>query len=406
MPADDSPPSTSEPELSDQDRDALLRWRLVLGAGVEGARAGMGLQRLGARAREAIGVDEGRLGALDRAIGFPYDDERGADLSASAPYVPQWLSALREFFSGESVAMMQRDAVDRGLKQLLFEPETLPLLEKNVELVATLMAARSLVPERAKAIARQIVAEVVAEIRKKLESQLRTAIFGALRRDRHSPLRVLRNLDWRRTVRANLKGWDAERKRLIPDRFYFWSNQRRHHERDVVVLVDQSGSMATSVVYASIMAAIFASIDVLRTRLVAFDTEIADLTPLLDDPVEVLFAAQLGGGTDIERAVAYAQTELIDRPAKTLMLLVTDLYEGGDAKKLVSRIEHLVDSGVQVLCLLALGEGGAPAHNEPLAAELVALGVPCFACTPDRLAGVIEEVLSTSKRPTKKGAKR
>jgi hypothetical protein len=401
---DDSPDplSTAEPALSDADRDALLRWRLVLGPGAEGARAGLGLGRLGARARAAIGVDEGRLGALDRAIGFAYDDERGADLSGSAPYVPQWLSALREFFSGESVAMMQRDAVDRGLKELLFEPETLPLLEKNVELVATLMAARSLVPERAKAIARQIVAEVVAEIRKKLESRLRTAIFGALRRDRHSPLRLMRNLDWRRTVRSNLHGWDAERRRLVPERFYFWSNQRRHHERDVVVLVDQSGSMATSVVYASIMAAIFASLDVLRTRLVAFDTEIADLTPLLDDPVEVLFAAQLGGGTDIERAVAYAQTELIDRPAKTLLLLVTDLYEGGDAQKLVARLGHLVESGVQVLCLLALGEGGAPAHNEALAAELAGLGIPCFACTPDRLAGVIEEVLSSSKRPAKR----
>jgi VWA domain-containing protein len=400
MPPEDAP----EVPLSDEDRAALLRWRLVLGPDAEAARAGLGLGSLGARARAALGVGEGRLVALDRAVGFPYDDERGADLRASAPYVPEWLAALREFFGGESVAMVQRDAVDRGLKELMFEPETLPLLEKNVELVATLMAARSLVPERAKAIARQIVAEVVAEIRKKLESELRTAVFGALRRDRYSPLRIMRNLDWKRTVRSNLRGWDAERKRLVPERFYFWSNQRRHHERDVVVLVDQSGSMATSVVYASIMAAIFASIDVLRTRLVAFDTEVADLTPLLDDPVEVLFAAQLGGGTDIERAVAYAQTELVDRPAKTLMLLVTDLYEGGDAGRLVARLSHLVDSGVQVLCLLALGEGGAPAHNEALAAELVKLGIACFACTPDRLAGVIEDVLGPAKRPARRGA--
>jgi VWA domain containing CoxE-like protein len=403
----DSPdaPSSVRAALSDDDRDALLRWRLVLGPGAEEARAGLGFGALGARARAALGVDEGRLGALDRALGFPYDEERGADLSASAPYVPQWLSALREFFSSESIAMVQRDAIDRGLKQLLFEPETLPLLEKNVELVATLMAARSLVPERAKAIARQIVGEVVAEIRKRLESELRTAVFGALRRARHSPLKLARNLDWRRTVRANLRGWDAEHRRLVPERFYFWANQRRHHERDVVVLVDQSGSMATSVVYASIMAAIFASLDSLRTRLVAFDTEIADLTPLLDDPVEVLFSAQLGGGTDIERAVAYAQTQLIDRPSKTLLLLVTDLYEGGDARKLVTRLGQLVESGVQVLCMLALGEGGAPAHHEALAAELVALGVPCFACTPDRLAEVIEDALGGAGRAPRKGGR-
>jgi len=222
---------------------------------------------------------------------------------------------------------------------------------------------------------------------------VRTAVLGALRKDRHSPLKVLRNLDWRRTIRANLKTWDRERRVLIPERFHFWANQRRHHEWDVALVVDQSGSMASSVVYSSVMAAIFASLDVLRTRLLFFDTEVLDVTPLLVDPVDVLFASQLGGGTDINRAVAYAQERFIERPERTLFVLVTDLYEGGDRQQLVARMRQLVDSRVKTLCLLALTDSGRPSYDHELARELSALGVPCFGCTPKLLVQVIERIL-------------
>ena len=170
------------------------------------------------------------------------------------------------------------------------------------------MSARGLIPDKAKDIARQIVREVVEELRKKLESEVRSAVLGALRRDRTSPVKVLRNLDWRRTIRANLKGWDRERQRLRARTPVFLGQPARHHEWDVALAVDQSGSMAESVVYSSVMAAIFASLDVIKTKLLFFDTEIVDVTPLLSDPVEVIFSTQLGGGTDINRAVAYARS--------------------------------------------------------------------------------------------------
>jgi uncharacterized protein with von Willebrand factor type A (vWA) domain len=218
-------------------------------------------------------------------------------------------------------------------------------------------------------------------------------VFGALRRDRTSPLPIARNIDWKRTIRQNLKGWDAENKRLIPERFYFWPNQRRHHEWDVTLVVDQSGSMAESVVYSSVMAAIFASLDVLRTSLVLFDTEVVDMTPLLADPVEVLFTAQLGGGTDINRAVAYAQANHVQRPEKTLFILITDLYEGGNAEELVARLRQLVDSRAKVLCLLALSDGGKPSYDHAMAEQLTALGIPCFGCTPRKLVDVVERVM-------------
>lgn len=384
--------SVDPKELSEKDREALLRWRLALGPGAEKTGSCPSLHSLGGAAGTA-GVGEGDLEELDDALSFVYG-EKSAGASGSRPYIPKWLGALRGFFRDDVIALVQKDAIEKkGLTQLLFEPETLPFLDKNVELVTTLVSARGLIPDQAKSIARQIVREVVDELRKKLESQVRTAVFGALRRDRTSPLPIARNIDWKRTIRQNLKGWDAEKKRLIPERFYFWPNQRRHHEWDVTLVVDQSGSMAESVVYSSVMAAIFASLDVLRTSLVLFDTEVVDMTPMLADPVEVLFTAQLGGGTDINRAVAYAQANYVQRPEKTLFILITDLYEGGDAQELVARMRQLVDSKAKVMCLLALSDGGKPTYDHGMAEQLTAMGIPCFGCTPKKLVDVVERVM-------------
>jgi Mg-chelatase subunit ChlD len=382
--------STDPAELSDEDRRSLLRWRLALGPAIEKIDPGMALPMFSTASE---GMAGGEVAAMDEALDFLYDPEPRAGSGPSKAYVPKWLARIREFFADDVVAMVQKDAIERkGLTQLLFEPETLPYLEPNVELVTTLMSCRGLVPDEAKEIARELVRKVVEELRRQLESEVRTAILGAVRRAEHSPLKVLRNMDWKRTIRSNLKGWDAENQRLLPERLYFWANHRRQHEWDVVMLVDQSGSMASSVVYSSVMAAIFASLNVLRTRLVVFDTEVVDLTPILTDPVEVLFTAQLGGGTDIHRAVAYGQT-LIERPERTLFLVVTDLFEGGDARALVGRFRELVDSRVKAMCLLALSDGGTPSYDSGMAEQLGALGVPCFGCTPALLVRVLERVM-------------
>ena len=216
-----------------------------------------------------------------------------------------------------------------------------------------------------------------------------------MRRSGESPLRVARNLDWTRTIRKNLRGWDAARKRMIPERFYFWSNQRKRHEWEVVILVDQSGSMAVSVVYSSIMAAIFASLDVLRTRLAFFNQEVVvDVTPLLSDPVEVLFSSQLGGAEDLNRAVAYAEEHFIERPEKTILILVSDLFDTcGDREQLVLRMRRLVDSKVKPLVLLKLSDDGKPSYDHELARELTAVGVHCFGCTPRLLVRCMERIM-------------
>ena len=379
--------------LAAPDAEALLRWRLALGPEAERTAPELGLRGLG-QVASLPGVGSDRLADFDEAMGFVYDGESRGGRGGSRPYLPKWLGLLREFFHGDVIAMVQKDAIEkRGLTELLFEPETLPYLEKNVDLVATLLAARGLVPDRAKDLARQIVREVVDALKQQLESEVRTTLLGAARRNLDSPLKLARNVDWKRTIHRNLRGWDRERQRLVPDRIYFWANQRRRHDWDVVIAVDQSGSMGPSVVYSSVMAAIFASIDVLRTRLLFFDTEIVDVTPLLVDPVDVLFASQLGGGTDINRAVAYAQDHFVERPDKTIFLLITDLYEGGNADELVARIRTLVDARAKVLVLLALTDGGTPSYDHALAARLTGLGAHCFGCTPRLLIRVVERIM-------------
>ncbi|MBK9036572.1 MAG: VWA domain-containing protein [Myxococcales bacterium] len=384
------PPPTP---LAPADADALLRWRLALGPEAEQVAPELRLAGLAGHGG-LPGVGSDRLVDFDGALGFVYDGGQRGGRGGSRPYLPKWLGLLREFFDREVIALVQKDAIEqRGLTELLFEPETLPYLEKNVDLVATLLAARGLVPDQAKDLARQIVREVVDDLKRQLEAEVRTTLLGAARRNQDSPLPLARNLDWKRTITKNLRGWDRERQRLVPERVYFWANQRRHHDWDMVIAVDQSGSMAASVVYSSVMGAIFASLDVLRTRLLFFDTEIVDVTPLLVDPVDVLFASQLGGGTDINRAVAYAQDHFIERPDKTIFLLITDLYEGGDVEALVARVRALVEAKAKVLVLLALTDGGTPSYDHALAARLTALGAHCFGCTPRLLVRVVERIM-------------
>jgi VWA domain containing CoxE-like protein len=371
-------------------RRALLRWRLVLG---QPAEAGGGLGAAAWGDTEAALGEDADLAALDRALDFLYGGERTGALGASMPYLPTWLGDIRRYFPREVVAFMEKDAIERrGLKQLLLEPETLQALEKDVGLVATLLAFKNMMPDQTRQTARQVVAEIVDELRRRLEVELRQAVRGALRRDQHSPLRVARNLDVRRTVREGLRHYQPSLGKIIPERVHFFANQARYHERRIIILVDQSGSMGESVVYAAIVAAVFASLPALDTRLVFFDTNVADVSDQLSDPVDVLFGVQLGGGTDIARAVSYGSS-LVAQPDKTLFLLITDLYEGGDAAALLRQLAALRESRVQVLCVLALNDAGKGSFDRDLARKVAALDIPAFVATPNRLVEAVERAL-------------
>jgi Mg-chelatase subunit ChlD len=362
--------------------ERLRRWRLVLGADAASA-LGVAL----------AGADRGMDGALQALYGGEGEgQERSAGLGGSAPRVARWLGDIREYFPTATVQVMQRDALERlGLRQMLLEPELLSTVVPDVQLVAMLLALGRVLPERTKETARQVVRQVVEEVERRLRQPLVQAVTGSLNRATRRSRPRLKEIDWDRTIRANLKHYQPERRTIIPERL-IGHGRKRSSLRDVVLCVDQSGSMATSVVYAGIFGAVLASIRALSTRMVVFDTAVVDLTDDLHDPVDLLFGTQLGGGTDINQALAYCQG-VITRPEQTILVLLSDLYEGGNAEEMRKRAAALVASGVRVICLLALSDDGAPAFNQREAEHMASLGIPAFACTPDHFPALMAAAL-------------
>ena len=346
--------------------ERLRRWRLVLGG--EAEEMGVALR----------GPDAAR----DQALAALYDEDRSSGLGGSAPAVARWLGDIRTYFPTSVVQVMQRDAIERlNMKQLLLEPELLSSVEPDIELVGTLISLGRAMPSKTRETARVVVRKVVDEVERRLANALRQAISGALNRAEVTRRPKARDINWDRTIRRNLRHYQAEHKTIIPE-VLLGHGRRQSAAREVIIAVDQSGSMAASVVYSSIFAAVMGTIRSIKTQLVVFDTQVVDMTDQLDDPVEILFGTQLGGGTDINSAVAYCQT-LVRRPSDTIFVLISDLYEGGVAEELTKRIGTLVNSGVTVVVLLALSDQGRPSYDRELAARLSALGAPSFACTPD-----------------------
>jgi Mg-chelatase subunit ChlD len=365
----------SEPDEAER----LRRWRLLLGGAAEEGLADEKTGRILEKSDQAV---DAALAALYDGESEPNSNRRGG-LGASAPSVARWLGDIRTYFPASVVQVMQRDAVERlHLTELLLEPELLESVQPDVHLVGTLVSLNRVMPEHTRSTARMVVQQVVDDIQRRIADTTRSAVSGALNRAARTRRPQLRDIDWNRTIGANLRHYLPEHRTVVPERLVGYGRGSRVVAKDVVVAVDQSGSMAESVVYAAVFGAVLAGIRSLRTSLVAFDTAVVDLTERLDDPVDVLFGCQLGGGTDINGALAYCET-LVTRPAETLLVLVSDLYEGGIAEDMLKRVARLLAGGVTVVVLLALSDSGAPSYDHEHAAELAAMGVPAFACTPD-----------------------
>jgi Mg-chelatase subunit ChlD len=349
------------------DEERLRRWRLILGSGdADGTGFELG------------GTDL----AMDNALSALYDSERKGGLGKSAPNIARWLGDIRAYFPSTVVRVMQQDALERlDLKRMLLEPEMLAAVEPDVHLVANLLALNGVMPAKTRETARIVVCRVVEELERKLSNPLRQAVLGSLnrasrnRRPRHS------EINWHLTIRTNLRHYQPDHRTIIPERLIGYG-RKRSALRDIVLCVDQSGSMAASVVYAGIFGAVLASLPAVKTSLVVFDTSVVDLTEELSDPIELLFGTQLGGGTDINRALGYCQG-LIRHPQETILVLITDLYEGGNAEEMIKRAASIVASGVQMITLLALSDDGAPGYDHQIAESFAGLGIPAFACTPD-----------------------
>ena len=358
-------------------QERARRWRLILGGHDDGTGCSL----------------EGPDIAMDQALHWLYnrgdtedgtkDQDRRGGLEGSSPKVARWLGDIRTYFPSSVVRVMQQDAMERlGLRQMLLEPELLQAVEPDVHLVSTLLSLKNLLPGKTRDTARIVVRHVVEDLERKLASPMRQAVIGSLHRATRNRRPRHNEIDWHRTIRANLKHYQPEYKTIVPEvRIGF--GRKRNALRNIIVCVDQSGSMAASVVYAGVFAAVLASLPAVRTHMVVFDTAVVDLTPQLDDPVEVLFGTQLGGGTDINRALAYCQP-LLQNPQDTIFILISDLYEGGNREEMLQRAAALVGSGVQFIALLALSDQGAPTFDRNIAGALTQMGVPAFACTPDK----------------------
>lgn len=339
------------------------RWRLILGNEME----------------SPLDAEDTRRDAVLDAL---YDAPRKGGLRPSAPNVSRWLGDIRTYFPSSVVQVMQRDAMDRlGLHQMLLEPESLREVEPDVHLVATLMSLSRAIPNKTRETARQVVRKVVEDLQRRLDSPLRQAITGALARSIRNYRPKLNEIDWDRTIRANLKHYQPDLKTIVPERRIGFG-RKGQALKEIVLALDQSGSMASSIVYAGVCGAVMGSMRSVKTSVVAFDTSVVDLTHTLHDPVELLFSVQLGGGTDIERALAYCQG-LVRNPGDTIMVLISDLIEGGNHDNLVRRAAAIKNSGVNLIALLALSDEGSPAYDRDMAATFSNLGIPAFACTPD-----------------------
>jgi hypothetical protein len=380
---------------SEEQNRRTARWRLILGPDSR-------------TFNDAVLTDEQSV--MDAALAAIYDSEKsdgnGFNSSInkskqgsggkghSMPNLAKWLTDIRTFFPQDTVSIIQSDAIERkGLTKLLLEPETLKNVNPDISMVATLLALKGQIPEKSKDTARELVGKVVDEIMKRMMTDLRKAVNGALNKKNHSPINKFASIDWKRTIKRNLKNYDWNRQRLIPEKFYFFEHSQRQKNWTVIIDIDQSGSMCDSIIYSSVMSSIFASMPSLDTRVIAFDTEVTDLTELCrNDPVDMLFGIQLGGGTDINKSVAYCRS-LIENPRKTIFILISDLYEGGIKSALLRHLSEMHADGVKVVSLLALSDSGKPDYDVNLGKEISKFGIPCFACTPNRLPELIEAAI-------------
>lgn len=363
---------------SPHDEDLLTKWRMILGQVADPS--------------ESVPLS-GDLQGIDQTLGALYDAERRGGLGSSSPNVNRWLGDIRRYFPTEVVQLMQQDALERlKLDQMLLEPELLSSVTPSVSLVGTLLSLKKVIPAQTKDTAREVVRKVVEDLQRRLRQPMIEALKGALsrsvrnRRPRHN------EIDWHATIRRNLKHYQPDYKTVVPHELV-GLGKRGQSLKQVILLVDQSGSMASSVVFASVFGAVLASLRALKTHMVVFDTAVVDLTQDLEDPVDLLFGTQLGGGTDIHKALVYA-SQLITDPSEAIIVLISDLYEGGNRTQLLKRVHRLHHDGVQFITLLALSDDGKPSYDKEIATYLHALGVPAFACNPDLFPSLMAAALN------------
>lgn len=372
------------------EQEILNRWRLVLGRYASNQIGFSGNSISYMEMEEVLDYLYSREYGEEQEI----RQERKGGSEGSQLTVPKWLHQMKRLFPKETVEVMERHALEKyNMTELLTDPEVLRKLEPNRELLKTIMELKHMMKGEVLQLAREIVRKVAEEIARQLEQEMRKALFGQLNRTSGSPVRSIRNLDIKKTIRKNLQNYDTETKQLILNQVYFHSRMKRFHQWRIVICVDESGSMLDSVIHSAIMAGIFAKLPMLDTKLVIFDTNVVDLSGYVEDPVETLMSVQLGGGTNIAGALTYCET-LIENPHRTLVVLVSDLYEGGGYHNLYRVCKDILEGGSKLIALTALDMDANPNYDRRVAATLAEMGAFVGAMTPEHLAEHVGKMLS------------
>lgn len=367
----------------------LSRWRLILGPDAE---------QQGIKSADSHSLQQAQ------ALDYLFDDTdkqpakqgqgRSGGSGKSQFTIPEWIHQIDQLFPREAKEVLEQELIARrGLAQLLQQPELLEKVEANMELVKTILTFKDLLNEETRVLARKVIHKVVTELKDKIQLEVEAAINGAIRRDRHSPAKVFRNFDMKTTLRRNLQNWDAESQKLVVHQSFFFAAERRKRPWHIIVAVDQSGSMLESAVFSTIMASIFYELPSMHTSLFLFDTDIADLTDQVGQPVDVLLKVQLGGGTNIAKAMQYAQ-QLIKEPRRTIVVLITDFYEGGNEEKLLQQCEAITLSGTRTIGLAALGYDARPDYDRNMAGKLMKRGMDIITATPEQLGQCISQIIA------------
>ena len=395
-------PSGDTPSKNPPPDRLTTRWRLVLGdlPSLPSSTPSGSLGALDGTRPDESGVIAAALDLLYGGL----EEARAGGRRPSLPVLADWLRDIRLCFPPESVRLLQQEALTRlDCLPLLLEPEIRDRIWPSAELAAALLSLSRRLPARTRELARSLVRQIVDSLAAQLAIPLEKAVEQAQSQARpHSPRRAA-EIDWPRTIRANLRHYQPDRQTLLPVRLYGRSG-RRPAWRQVVVCLDQSASMLPSTVYAGIYASVLARLPALSTHLVAFDTEVVDLSAHAEDPLEILFGLHLGGGTDLQRALDYCD-QLITSPEQSVLLLVSDLHHApapgtslpeDPHRPVIASAARLVSRGVTVLCLLALDDQGTPSYNHALAESLTTRGITALAAPPDQFPSLFAAALTRS----------
>ncbi len=325
-----------------------------------------------------------------------YNDKQKESLKRSMPKLHKWNSQLQKSFPTGVVELVQKDAIEKyQLRKLLLDDSYLEKVEPNIGLLSNLLLLKKYFKGNTLNGLYRLIDRMASEMTKKLRPEL----IRTIGHQHGQTQRLFRlgdaKINWERTLLENLQHYQSSIGTIIPQKF-FGQLRRSKRIKRLFILVDQSASMAESLIFASLYASILSKIPSLQTQFVVFDTDVVDLSEYLDDVVELIMQAQLGGGTDISKALVYA-AEQMEIPEESILILISDLFDGYDDHRVLMTLKSITAKGTKVICLLALNEQGTPVYNHGLAQQAISIDIPSFACSIDQFPIVMAQALNAEE---------